>query len=191
MSCSAQRHLHDEVNAGRTGGARAGGLDNDKYRLPQTRCHGSPCRGGSRGSSCRTSRARSGLRSLIAASGDPAQIELTFRSWRRESSLAGLPRLSRRRTWWRWRSCYTRSAARPSLLEGKIVVDMMNYWPPVDGRQNCSEKHARRDRPASAHGVDGSQDAQSPGYHELDADRRPRGSPERRALGWRATIHRR
>jgi hypothetical protein len=41
----------------------------------------------------------------------------------------------------------------PSLVAGKLVVDTTNYWPPVDGVVAMFE------------------------------DRRPRGSPQRRALG--------
>lgn len=74
----------------------------------------------------------------------------------------------------------------PALLDGKLVVDTMNYWPPIDGvlepfrhdRYGSSEVVAAR--------LAGSTVVKSLnhiGYHELDADRRPAGSPQRRALG--------
>ena len=74
----------------------------------------------------------------------------------------------------------------PSLVAGKIVVDVMNYWPPVDGVQVMFE-----DRTRGSSEIVQDQLAESTvvktlnhlGYHQLDEDRRPEGSPERRALG--------
>ena len=74
----------------------------------------------------------------------------------------------------------------PALVDGKLVVDTMNYWPPADGvlepfqddRYGSSEVVARR--------LAGSTVVKSLnhiGYHELDEDRRPPDSPGRRALG--------
>jgi predicted dinucleotide-binding enzyme len=74
----------------------------------------------------------------------------------------------------------------PALVAGKIVVDVMNYWPPVDGVQAMFE-----DRTRGSSEIVQEQLAESTvvktfnhlGYHQLDEDRRPEGSPERRALG--------
>jgi len=74
----------------------------------------------------------------------------------------------------------------PALVAGKIVVDVMNYWPPVDGVQVMFE-----DRTRGSSEIVQDQLAESTvvktlnhlGYHQLDEDRRPEGSPERRALG--------
>jgi predicted dinucleotide-binding enzyme len=74
----------------------------------------------------------------------------------------------------------------PSLLEGKLVVDTMNYWPPVDGIQEMFE-----DRRYGSSEIVQRRLVRSTvvktlnhiGYHELEDERRPRGSPERRALG--------
>jgi predicted dinucleotide-binding enzyme len=74
----------------------------------------------------------------------------------------------------------------PSLLEGKLVIDMMNYWPPVDGRQELFEDHRYSSSEIVQRRLAGSTVVKTLnhlGYHELDADRRSRGSPERRALG--------
>jgi predicted dinucleotide-binding enzyme len=73
----------------------------------------------------------------------------------------------------------------PGLVAGKIVVDAMNYWPPVDGVQELFEDHdgsseivqERLDRSTVVKTLN------HIGYHELDDERRPVGSPERRALG--------
>jgi predicted dinucleotide-binding enzyme len=73
----------------------------------------------------------------------------------------------------------------PGLVAGKIVVDAMNYWRPVDGVQELFE-----DREGSSEIVQERLDRSTVvktlnhiGYHELDDERRPVGSRERRALG--------
>ncbi len=74
----------------------------------------------------------------------------------------------------------------PSGLAGKLVVDTMNYWPPVDGIQEMFE-----DRRYGSSEIVQRRLVRSTvvktlnhiGYHELEDERRPRGSPERRALG--------
>jgi predicted dinucleotide-binding enzyme len=74
----------------------------------------------------------------------------------------------------------------PALVAGKLVVDVMNYWPPVDGVQAMFEDRQR----GSSEIVQGRL-AESTvvktfnhlGYHELDEERRPEGSPDRHALG--------
>jgi hypothetical protein len=78
------------------------------------------------------------------------------------------------------------AALDPSLVAGKLVVDTMNYWPPVDGVQEMFE-----DRRYSSSEIVQRRLARSIivktlnhiGYHELEDERRPVGSPERRALG--------
>jgi predicted dinucleotide-binding enzyme len=73
-----------------------------------------------------------------------------------------------------------------ALLAGKLVVDVMNYWPPVDGRQPLFEDRQRgsseivQDRLPHSTVV---KTFNHLGYHELDEERRPAGSPERLALG--------
>jgi predicted dinucleotide-binding enzyme len=74
----------------------------------------------------------------------------------------------------------------PSLVAGKIVVDVMNYWPAVDGvvpmfedRQESSSEIVQR-RLADSTVV---KTLNHIGYHELDEDRRLAGAPDRRALG--------
>jgi predicted dinucleotide-binding enzyme len=74
----------------------------------------------------------------------------------------------------------------PGLVAGKLVVDVMNYWPPVDGVQALFEDHQRgtseivQDRLARSTVV---KTLNHLGYHEMDAARRPAGAPDRRALG--------
>jgi 8-hydroxy-5-deazaflavin:NADPH oxidoreductase len=74
----------------------------------------------------------------------------------------------------------------PSLVAGKIVVDTMNYWPPVDGVQEMFEdggystSEIVQRRLASSMVV---KTLNHIGYHELDDERRSAGSPQRRALG--------
>jgi predicted dinucleotide-binding enzyme len=74
----------------------------------------------------------------------------------------------------------------PGLVEGKLVVDTMNYWPPIDGVQELFEdpvlgsSEIVQRRLARSTVVKTFNHA---GYHELEDDRRPVGSPDRRALG--------
>jgi predicted dinucleotide-binding enzyme len=74
----------------------------------------------------------------------------------------------------------------PGLMAGKIVVDAMNYWPAVDGVQQTFE-----DSQLGSSEIVQRRLARSTivktlnhiGYHELEEERRPPGSPDRRALG--------
>jgi predicted dinucleotide-binding enzyme len=74
----------------------------------------------------------------------------------------------------------------PGLVAGKLVIDTMNYWPPVDGVQRMFEDRDHGSSEVVAHRLARSTIVKTLnhlGYHELDEDRRPVGSPERRALG--------
>lgn len=74
----------------------------------------------------------------------------------------------------------------PGLVAGKLVVDAMNYWPPVNGVQEMFE-----DRRYSTSEIVQRRLARSTvvktlnhiGYHDLEDGRRPAGSPERLAIG--------
>ncbi|MGY0004382.1 NADPH-dependent F420 reductase [Micromonospora sp. I033] len=74
----------------------------------------------------------------------------------------------------------------PAVFAGKLVVDTMNYWPPVDGvqemfddpRYGSSEIVQRRLARSTV-----VKTLNHIGYHELEDDRRPAGAPDRRALG--------
>jgi predicted dinucleotide-binding enzyme len=128
-----------------------------------------------------------GYRVSIAASGDPEQIELIAQvlvpgaepRWAADAVAAAdivvvaIP-------------LHKFTALDPSLVAGKLVVDVMNYWPAVDGmvqmfedRQHGSSEIVQR-RLASSTVVKALNHI---GYHELDDQRRPPRSPDRRALG--------
>ncbi|HEV7956878.1 MAG TPA: NAD(P)-binding domain-containing protein [Marisediminicola sp.] len=72
------------------------------------------------------------------------------------------------------------------MLDGKIVIDTMNYWAPTDGVQTLFE-----DTPLSSSEIVQSiltgatvvKTFNHIGYHEMEEERRPAGSPDRRALG--------
>jgi predicted dinucleotide-binding enzyme len=74
----------------------------------------------------------------------------------------------------------------PALVAGKVVVDVMNHWPPVDGIQELfmnpsygsSEMVQRRLADSTV-----VKTLNHIGYHEMDEGRRPAGAPDRRALG--------
>jgi len=78
------------------------------------------------------------------------------------------------------------AALDPALVAGKLVVDPMNYWPPTDGVQAMFDDAERGSSEIVAAHLAGSTVVKTfnqIGYHELEDDRRPVGSPERRALG--------
>jgi 8-hydroxy-5-deazaflavin:NADPH oxidoreductase len=128
-----------------------------------------------------------GYQVSIAASGDPAKIELIAQvlapgaepRWAADAVgeadivVMVIP-------------LHKFAALDPSLVAGKLVVDAMNYWPPVDGAQEMFE-----DRQYGSSEIVAARLARSTivktlnhiGYHELEDERRPAGSPERRALG--------
>jgi 8-hydroxy-5-deazaflavin:NADPH oxidoreductase len=123
----------------------------------------------------------------IAASGDPKEIELITQvltpgaqpGWAAEAAAAAeivilaIP-------------LHRFVTLDPRLVAGKLVVDVMNYWPAVDGvvpmfedRQRGSSEIVQRRLAASTI----VKALNHIGYHELDDERRPAGSPDRRALG--------
>src|SRR5262245_17321754 len=71
------------------------------------------------------------------------------------------------------------------LFDGKILVDAINYWEPVDGDDSELASAADgtsmvlQDRFRSARLV---KSLNQLGYHELEEHRRPRGTPERVAI---------
>jgi predicted dinucleotide-binding enzyme len=123
----------------------------------------------------------------IASSGDPEQIALIVQvlapgveaRWGAEAiAAADLVALAI--------PLHTFTTLDPTLFNGKIVLDMMNYWPPVDGRQEVFENDRLSTSEIVQRQLAGATVVKTLnhlGYHELDADRRPRGAPDRRALG--------
>lgn len=123
----------------------------------------------------------------IAASGDPADIELITQvlvpgaepRWAADAAgkadivVLAFP-------------LHKFPAFDPSLVAGKLVIDVMNYWPLTDGIVEMFEDGQRgsseivQDRLARSTVV---KTLNHIGYHELEEDRRPAGSPDRRALG--------
>jgi 8-hydroxy-5-deazaflavin:NADPH oxidoreductase len=74
----------------------------------------------------------------------------------------------------------------PALVAGKLVVDAMNYWPPIDGTQELFEDPRFGSSEIVAHWLSRSTIVKTLnhiGYHDLEDGRRPVDSPERSALG--------
>ena len=73
----------------------------------------------------------------------------------------------------------------PEALAGKVVVDMMNYWPQVNG--TLAEFEAARGSSEIVQsrlpGARLVKTLNHLGYHQLDEEARASGDPERRALG--------
>lgn len=126
-----------------------------------------------------------GYRTLIAASGDPSDIELiidvmapgavptTSAQAAFEANLVvlALP-MSRYRT------------VPAAELAGKIVIDAMNYWPQTDGTLGEFETEVSSSELVQAHLADSRvvKALSHLGYHELDEDSRPAGAPDRHAI---------
>jgi 8-hydroxy-5-deazaflavin:NADPH oxidoreductase len=123
----------------------------------------------------------------IAASGDPEQIELIAQvlvpgaepQWAAEAVAAAdivvlaIP-------------LHRFTTLDPSLVARKLVVDVMNYWPPVDGVVEMFEDRQHGSSEIVQGRLAGSTVVKALnhiGYHELDEERQPPGSPDRRALG--------
>lgn len=73
----------------------------------------------------------------------------------------------------------------PALLSGKVVVDAMNYWAPIDGTQEEFESADRTTSEIVADYLTGARIVKSLnhiGYHDLEEQRLPVGHPNRRGL---------
>jgi predicted dinucleotide-binding enzyme len=73
-----------------------------------------------------------------------------------------------------------------AMVNGKLVIDVMNYWPPVDGVQEMFEDRRYGSSEIVQHRLHRSTVVKALnhiGYHELDDERRHAGTHQRRALG--------
>jgi len=74
----------------------------------------------------------------------------------------------------------------PDMVADKIVVDAMNYWPPIDGVREMFEDRRYGSSEIVQHRLARSTVVKTLnhlGYHQLEDERRPAGSRDRRALG--------
>ncbi|MCU1624267.1 MAG: oxidoreductase [Frankiales bacterium] len=74
----------------------------------------------------------------------------------------------------------------PVLLADRLVVDAMNYWPAVDGKRELFEDAQHGSSEIVAGRLAQSRVVKALnhiGYHELEGERRPSGSSDRRGLG--------
>ncbi len=123
----------------------------------------------------------------IAASGDPAKIELITQVlvpgakalWAADAAadaelvVLAIP-------------LHKFAGFAPTIVAGKIVIDTMNYWPPVDGVQELFEDPVLTSSEIVQRRLAGSTVVKTfnhLGYHELADDRRLAGAPDRRAMG--------
>ena len=128
-----------------------------------------------------------GYQVSIAASGDPAKIELIAQvlapgaepRWAADAAreadivMLAIP-------------LHKLATLDPGLVAGKLVVDTMNYWPPIDGLQQMFEDREHGSSEIVQRRLARSRVVKTLnhiGYHQLEDERRPAGSPERRALG--------
>ncbi|MBO3750108.1 NAD(P)-binding domain-containing protein [Streptosporangiaceae bacterium NEAU-GS5] len=74
----------------------------------------------------------------------------------------------------------------PALVAGRLVVDVMNHWAPIDGHVAMFEDPAYGSSEIVARRLAGATVVKTLnhlGYHELEDDRRPADAADRRALG--------
>jgi predicted dinucleotide-binding enzyme len=123
----------------------------------------------------------------IAASGDPAKIELITQVmvpgakalWAADAAAdADLVVLAI--------PLHKFATFDPQIVKGKLVIDTMNYWPPVDGVQELFEDPLLTSSEVVQQKLSKSTVVKTfnhLGYHELADDRRPPNHPDRRAMG--------
>lgn len=73
----------------------------------------------------------------------------------------------------------------PSLFEGRIVIDVMNYWAPIDGELDDFENDPRTSSEIVQDHLVGARLVKSLnhiGYRDMEVHGRPAGDPDRRAL---------
>ncbi len=127
-----------------------------------------------------------GYRVLIAASGDPDRIAAIGRilvpgaepRWAADAvAEADLAVLSV--------PLHRVAALDPAEFADKVVVDAMNYWPPVDGVIERFENATQGTSAVVQRLLPGAQVVKTfnhTGYHDLEPDRRPSGASDRLAL---------
>jgi predicted dinucleotide-binding enzyme len=73
----------------------------------------------------------------------------------------------------------------PATLAGRLVIDTMNYWQPIDGELNEFSADPRGSSEVVAEYFSGARLVKTLnhiGYHDLETDARPAGHPDRQAL---------
>ncbi|WP_375399963.1 NADPH-dependent F420 reductase [uncultured Amnibacterium sp.] len=128
-----------------------------------------------------------GCEVTVAASGDPERIELLTQiivpgaraDWAadavRDADLVVLAVPLHRFT-----------SVDPAMLAGHVVVDVMNYWAPIDGVQALFEDTDRGSSETVQAHLPGAVVVKAfnhIGYHELEEHGSPAGDPDRQALG--------
>ena len=74
----------------------------------------------------------------------------------------------------------------PSLLAGHVVLDIMNYWTPIDGEITEFDDAPEGTSVLVQRAIPGARVVKTLnhiGYHELEEQHRPAGAPDRIALG--------
>lgn len=73
----------------------------------------------------------------------------------------------------------------PALLDGRVVVDVMNYWPPIDGNLPEFDDAVSGTSTVVAQRLQGARIVKAfnhIGYHDIETDARPPGANDRRAI---------
>lgn len=126
-----------------------------------------------------------GYRTLVAATGDPARVEVTLKLHAPGAEAATAAEASRADVVFLAIGLGNLTTLDPAPLAGRVVVDVMNYWPEEDGVIEALEGGGLTSSELVQAALPGAWVVKSLNhlrFHELDSDPRPAGEPDRRAI---------
>lgn len=126
-----------------------------------------------------------GYRTLVAARADPARVAVTLTMHAPGAQAAAPVDASRADVVLLAIGLGNLPTLDPAPLTGRVVVDVMNYWPEEDGVIEALEGAGLSSSEVVQAALPGARVVKSLNHlrlHELDSDPRPAGEPDRRAI---------